>query len=67
MTKFGWRDAVKLAVWRSDVRGDEQLLDMLVDLLIEQEMAKRELYAHGFGTVDAGWIEVVSDVLDVGR
>jgi hypothetical protein len=66
MTKFGWRDAVKTAIWKSDVLGDNRLLDMLCELLEAQDTAKDTLGKLGYGCTGAPWAQVVEEVRRLG-
>lgn len=63
MTTDGWR-ALAIAAVRQHDRGEDEMLDSLVQLLVEQDAAKAELQRKGYGCTGMPWLELVADVED---
>lgn len=56
MTANGWRAAVTKAI------GDQEMMALLVQLLVEQDHAKSRLREMGFGVTGTPWPRVVDEI-----
>lgn len=56
MTADGWRELVEVA------NRDPLIKALLVRLLTEQDAAKAELHARGYGVTGTPWLDVVREV-----
>lgn len=56
MTKDGWRLLIKHAL------NDEKQMELLIELLIEYEEAKKRLRNKGYGCLGTTLIQIVNEV-----